>query len=195
MSDTLTQLYDNVSEELENLRKTVETAANELGFVPEESRSGARRLIDMSRNQLLGFEEEWSTLRQQPTTEEGLRIFANRIAVEQEKLSILLERGNYRKNLGVLQQLLDQHSPLPQPTLQITLRPQIDFEIEKINALEKKNQLDPEDQEHLAMHRHNLRILQEMLSGQRPYAPLYLVNSVTVEGQRIQEIDNRLGSL
>jgi hypothetical protein len=45
------------------------------------------------------------------------------------------------------------------------------------------------------MHRHNLRILQEMLSGQRPYAPLYLVNSVTVEGQRIQEIDNRLGSL
>ena len=195
MSDTLTQLYDNVSEELENLRKTVETAATELGFVSEESRSSARRLIGMSRNQLLGFEEEWSTLRQQPTTEEGLRTFANRIAVEQEKLSILLERGNYRKNLGVLQELLAQHAPLPQPTLQIVLIPQIDFEIENINALETKNRLEPEDQEHLAMHRHNLRILQEMLSGQRPYAPLYLVNSVTVEEQRIQEIDNRLGRL
>jgi hypothetical protein len=43
----LTQLYDNGSEELENFRKTVETAANELGFVPEESRSGARQLISI----------------------------------------------------------------------------------------------------------------------------------------------------
>ena len=77
----------------------------------------------------------------------------------------------------------------------VVLSPHIDFEIENINALEKKNRLEPEEQEHLAMHRHNLRILQEMLSGQRPYAPLYLVNSVTVEEQRIQEIDNRLGSL
>jgi hypothetical protein len=195
MSDTLTQLYDNAKEELENFRKAVETVTNELGFVPEASQSGAKRLVDMSRGQLPQFEEEWSTLRQQPATEEGLRTFANHITIEREKLSILLERGNYRKSLRVLQQLSAQHSPLPELTLQITLRPHVDFEIENINALEEKKQLDPDDQKHLAMHRQNLQILQEMLSGQRPYAPLHLVNSVTIEQQRIQEIDNRLASL
>jgi hypothetical protein len=195
MSDNLKQMYENAKEEFENFRKTVETAANELDFVPEESHSGAKRLVDLSRSQLPGFEEAWNTLRQQPASEDGLRTFTNHIAVEREKLSMLVERGIYRGNLGVLQQQLAlQQSALTQDALQMILGPQMDFEIQNINTLEAKKRLDPDDQELLAIHRHNVHIFQEMLSGQRPYAPLYLVNSVTAQEQAIREIDNRLAS-
>ena len=84
---------------------------------------------------------------------------------------------------------------LTRDELETTLRPQIDFEIEKINILEAKKRLDRNDQQRVAIHRNNLKIYQEMLAGQRPYAPLFLVNAITSEEQAIQDIDSRLANL
>ena len=197
MSDKLKQLYDHAKEDLENFRNTVETAANELDLVPEESQVGASRLVDRGKSQLSEFEEELNALhQQQPASEDILGAFINRLALESGNLSILMERSIYRRNLGVLeQQLALQQSALTPDALQRTLRPQMDFELEKIKMLETKKRLDPDEHELLAIHRNNLHIYQEMLSGQRPYAPLHLVNSVTSQEQAIREIDNRLASL
>jgi hypothetical protein len=197
MSDNLKQLNDNAKMGLENFRKTVETAAKELDFLPEESQVGANRLVDRSKSQLSEFEEEWHTLhQQQPASEDILGAFINRLATESGNLSILMERAIYRGNLGILeQQLALQQSALTPEALQMSLRPQIDFELEKIKMLENKKRLDPDEHKLLAIHRNNLQIYQEMLSGQRPYAPLHLVNSVTSQEQAIREIDARLASL
>lgn len=194
MSDDLKQLYNNAQEGLENFRKTLETTTNELNFVPEESQPGAIRLVDIGKSQLPELEEEWNNLRQsQPISEEKLRAFIKRIAIERENLSILVQRGIYRRNLGILEkQLALRQSALTKDELETTLRPQMDFELEKITALEEKHRLDTDEQERLAIHRNNLNIYQEMLSGQRPYAPMSLVNQVASQEQAIQEIDNRL---
>ena len=196
ISDNLKPLNSSAQEGLENFLKILETTTQELDFVPEESQSGATQLVDWGKSQLPAFEEEWSTLRQQPASEDGLRAFISRIAVAREKLSILVQRGIYRGNLGILQkQLALQQSALTKDELRTTLHPQMDFEIAKIKDLETKKRLDTDDQETIAIHRNNLKIYQEMLSGQRPYAPLHLVNSVVAQEQAIREIDNRLASL
>ena len=192
----LKPLYENAKADLEDFQRELETTAQELDFVPEESQFGAARLVERSKSQLPALEEEWKTLRQQqPVSEDKLQAFMSRIEAERGNLSILVERGKHRQNLGILEELALQHSGLTQDQLQITLRPQMDFEIDKINRLEAKKPLDIANQELLAIHHENLRIFQEMLSGQRPYAPLHLVNSVTMEEQAIQEIDTRLASL
>jgi|SRR5689334_9924904 len=197
MSDNSKQQYENAKEDLEKFRKTVETAANELDFVPEESQVGAMQLVDVGKSQLSEFEKEWNILhQQQPAAEDILGAFINRVALEGGKLSILLERAIYRTNLGILEsQLAFQQSALTKEALETTLRPQMDFEIEKISILESKKRLDTNEQQTVAIHKNNLKIFQEMLSGQRPYAPLYLVNSVTSQEQAIQDIDRRLANL
>jgi hypothetical protein len=194
MPDNLKQLYNNAQEGLENFRTTLETTKNELDFVPEESQPGAIRLIDIGKGQLLEFEEEWNTLRQSwSVSEEMLRAFIKRIAIERESISILVQRGIHRRNLGILEkQLALRQSALTKDELETTLRPQMDFELEKITALEGKQRLDADEQERLTIHRNNLNIYQEMLSGQRPYAPLSLINQVARQEQAIQDIDNRL---
>jgi hypothetical protein len=190
-------LYESAKEGFEEFVLTLEMTAQELDFVPEASQSTAVGLVDLGKRQLPALEEEWNTLRQQrPVSEDDLQAFISRMADVSGKLSILVERGIHRKNLGILEQMLAlQQSALTEDQLQTTLRPQMDFEIEAINRLESRKRLDPVDAETVAIHRNNLRIYQEMLSGQRPYAPLHLVNSVTFEEQAIQEIDHRLARL
>lgn len=197
MADDLKTQYDNAQENLEKFRKAVETAANELDFVPEESQVSAIRLIDIGKSQLSEFEKEWGILRQQhPTSEDNLGAFINRISSERGKLSILMERAIYRRNLGILEnQLAAQQSALTKEQLETTLRPQMNFEIKKINALEAKKRLEIAEQQRMAIHKNNLKIYQEMLSGQRPYAPLHLVNSLAAQEQAIQDIDHRLANL
>jgi hypothetical protein len=192
--DDLKQLYNNAKEGLENFRKTLETTTNELEFVPEESQPGAIRLVDIGKRQLSDFEEEWNNLRQsQSASKEMLQAFIKRIAIERENLSILVQRAIYRRNLGILEnQLALRQSALTKAELETTLRPQMDFELGQITALEERQRLDANEQERLTIHRNNLNIYQEMLSGQRPYAPLSLVNQVTSQQQAIQDIDNRL---
>jgi uncharacterized protein (UPF0335 family) len=192
----LKPLYENAKADLEDFQRELETTTQELDFVPEESQFGAARLVERSKSRLPALEEDWNTLRQQqPVSEDKLQAFMSRIEAERGNLSILVERGKHRQNLGILEELALQHSGLTQDQLQITLRPQMEFEIDRINRLEAKKPLDTADKELLASHHNNLRIFQEMLSGQRPYAPLHLVNSVTMEEQAIQEIDTRLASL
>src|SRR5258705_13266068 len=107
MSENLKQPYENAKEDLEKFRKTVETAANELDFVPEESQVGAVRLVDIGKSQLSEFEKEWNILhQQQPASEDILGAFINRMALERGKLSILMERPIYRRNLGILENQL-----------------------------------------------------------------------------------------
>lgn len=193
----LKPLYENAKADLEEFQRTLETTTQELDFVPEESQIGATRLVERSQGRLPALEEDWNTLRQQqPGSAEKFQAFISRIEAERGNLSILVERRIHRQNLGILEQVLAlQQSALTQDQLQITLRPQMDFELDQINRLKAKKRLDTADEELLAIHHNNLRIYQEMLSGQRPYAPLHLVNSVTLEEQAIQEIDNRLASL
>jgi len=197
MSDNLKPQYENAKDDLDKFRKTVETAINELDFVPKESQVGARQLVDIGKSQLSEFEKEWSIRhQQQPASEDLLGAFINRMALERGKLSILMERAIYRKNLGILEsQLALQKSALTKEALETTLRPQINFELQKLSILEAKQRLDPDEQQRAAIHKNNLKIYQEMLSGQRPYAPLYLVNSAVVEEQAIQDIDRRLANL
>lgn len=194
MSDDLEQLYNNAKEGLENFRKTLETTTNELDFVPEESQPGAIRLVDNGKSQLAELEEEWNNLHQsQSASKEILQAFIKRIAIERENLSVLVQRAIHRRNLGILKnQLALRQSALTKDELETTLRPQMDIELENITALEEKQRLDANEQERLTIHRNNLTIYQEMLSGQRPYAPLFLVNQVTSQQQAIQDIDNRL---
>jgi hypothetical protein len=197
MPDKLRQLYDQAEEDLENFRKILKTTTDELDFLPERSRPGTIRLLDIGKSHLPELEKAWNDLRQQrPASEDVLRAFIKQIAHHRGNISILVQRGIYRKNLSILEkQLALRQSALTKDELEATLRPQMDFEIERINLLEAKKRLDTDEQETLAIHRNNLKIYQEMLSGQRPYAPLALVNQVTSQEQAIQDIDNRLASL
>jgi hypothetical protein len=197
MPDKLRQLYEQAEENLEDFRKILQTTTTELDFLPERSRPGAIRLLDIGKSHLSELEETWGKFhRQQPASEGVLRAFIKQIAQYREDISILVQRGIYRKNLGIVEkQLALRQSALTKDELETTLRPQLDFEKERINLLETKKHLDGNDQETLAIHRNNLKIYQEMLAGQRPYAPLALVNQVISQEQAIQDIDNRLVSL
>ena len=190
----LERVYHNAKESLDDFRKTVNTTENELDFMPEESQSGAIRLVKAGKSQLSKFDEEWANLdQQQSVSEDTLQTFIRRIFTERQNLSILVQRGIHRRNLGILEkQLALQQSALTKDALETTLRPQMDFELEKIAALEEKKRLDANDQERLAIHRNNLKIYQAMLAGQRPFAPLSLINQTASQEQAIQNIDKQL---
>jgi len=189
-------LYDKVAENLENFRNELKTITDELDYLPKQIRGAATQLLDIARSQLSQLEKEWDNLRQQRSlSDEALQTFVTQIARHKDGFSILVLRRIHRRNLGVLeQQLALSQSALTQAELETTLRPQMDFEKEKIRLLKEKKQLDLNEQKILAIHGSNLQIYQEMLSGQRPYAPLHLVNSVTMEERALQEIDNKLAS-
>lgn len=193
----MNRLYENAKASLEKFQRTLETATEELDFVPAESQSGAARLVEQGKRQRPVLEEEWDTLRQQQSTpEDQLTAFIHRTEAESGTLSIFVERRIHRRNLGILEgQLALQQSALPAEQLQTILRRQMDFETGKISFLEAKERLDSADQELLQIHRNNLRIYQEMLSGQRPFAPLHLVNSIALEEQAIQKMDDQFASL
>jgi len=187
-------LYDKAAENLESFRRELKVLTDELDHLPEQIRDKATQLLDIAKSQLLQLEKEWNTLRQQrSTSEEPLQTFIAQIARYREDISILVRRRIHRANLGMLEkQLALGQSALTQAQLDATLRPQMDFEREKIRLLEEKKRPTASEQEILAIHRNNLQIYQEMLSGQRPFAPLHLVNSVTMEEQAIQAIDKSI---
>jgi hypothetical protein len=87
------------------------------------------------------------------------------------------------------EQLAMQPSTLPIDALQAILQPQISHEQEKLQALEAKEKLDPHEQRLLVIHRRNLELYQQMLAGERPYAPLHLLSKVTYTEQALEEID------
>ena len=190
----LNPLHENAKASLENFQRTLETTTEELDFVPEEGQFSAARLVERSKSQLPGLEAEWNTLRkQQSASDDQLKAFISRLEAERGKLSILVARRIHRQNLGILQsQLARQQSALTTEQLQATLRPQMDFEVTQIDRLQAKKQLDSAGQELLRIHRNNLEIYETMLSGQRPFAPLHLVNSVALEEQAIQKLDHQL---
>ncbi len=187
-------LYDKAAENLESFRKELKILTDELDYLPEQIRDKATQLLNIAKSQLLQLENEWNTLRQQRSiSEEPLQAFIAQIARHREDISILVQRRIHRANLGMLEkQLALGQSALTQAQLDATLRPQMEFEREKIRLLEEKKQPTASEQEILAIHRNNLQIYQEMLSGQRPFAPLHLVNSVTIEEQAIQAIDKSI---
>jgi hypothetical protein len=82
------------------------------------------------------------------------------------------------KNLGILEERARRYSVLPKEQLQTLLQPHMKAEQEKIQSLEGKERLDSTEQRLLAIHHHNLELYQQILTGERPYAPLELLNQI-----------------
>jgi hypothetical protein len=110
-----------------------------------------------------------------------------------KRLSILVQRGIHRKNLNIAEaQLAQQQSALPKDALQTLIQPFLDQEQEKVQALEEKDDLDPYKQRLLPIHRQNVELYQQMLTGERPYAPLVLLNQIIFQEEALKDIDTKL---
>ncbi|MEW5956553.1 MAG: hypothetical protein AB1801_02435 [Chloroflexota bacterium] len=192
--DKTKELYRLAQAELAGFSKTVGTATGELDFMPEESQPAAARLVDACKSELSKLEEEWNELYQQQTaSEETLRAFIKNIKIFKEKLFLFELRQTHRRRLGAVEKQLAQHqSALTKEQLETVLRPHIDAQLAGIATLEKKGRLDVREQQILAIHQGNLKIFEEMLSGQRPYAPLGLINEIAQVEQAIRDIDNQI---
>jgi hypothetical protein len=183
-------LRRRAEEKLGKFRQTLEHLSGEVDYIPAEAKAGAVRLLGQAKQQLSHLEEEWDMLSTQPEpSKKALQALIAKISHTKE-LSILAERRIYRSNLNRLEeQLAMQPSALPIDALQAILQPQISYEQEKLRSLEAKGKLDPHEQKLLAVHRRNLELYQQMLAGERPYAPMHLLNQIIHEEQALKEID------
>jgi DNA polymerase sigma len=190
-------LRQRAEEKLGEFRQTLEHLSGEADYVPAEARAGAVHLLDQAKQQLLHLEEEWEVLSTQPEpSEKALQALIAKISHTRKSLSILVQRGIHRRNLNRLkEQLAMRQSALTRDELQVTLQPQISREQEEVQSLEAKEKLDSHEQEVLAIHRRNLELYQQMLAGERPYAPMYLLNQVIYEEQALGKIDADLARL
>lgn len=176
---------------LGHFRQTLKGLSGEVDDIPAEAKAGAVRLLDQAKRQLPNLEEEWNVLSTQPEpSRKALQALIARISDTQGSLSILVQRGVHRRNLNRLEeQLAMQSSALPMDALQAILQPQISREQEQVRSLEAKEKLASHEQKLLAIHRRNLELYQQMLAGERPYAPLVLLNQLIHEEQALKEID------
>jgi hypothetical protein len=168
-----------------------------MDYVPAEAKAGAVRLLDQAKQRLLHLEEEWGVLSTQlEPSEKALRALIAKISHTRKSLSTLVQRGVHRRNLSLLEKhLAMQQSALTIDELQVTLQPQIGYEQEAIQSLEAKEKLDPHEKESLAIHRRNLKLYEQMLARERPYAPLHLLNQVIYTEQALGKIDADLARL
>lgn len=168
-----------------------------MNHIPPEARTGAVRLLDQAKQQLPHLEKEWDVLSAQPEpSEKALQALIAKISHTRKSLSILAQRGVHRRNLNRLEeQLAIQSSALPRDALQVTLQPQMSREQEEVQSLEAKEKLGRHEQKLLVIHRRNLELYQQMSAGERPYAPLYLLNQVIYTEQALEEIDADLARL
>lgn len=190
-------LRERAEGDLRGFRQALEHLSGEMDYIPAEAKAGAVRLLDQAKQQLSHLEDEWDMLGPQPEpSEKALQALIAKISHTQKSLSILVERRIRRRNTNRLEeQLAMQPSALSLDALQAILQPPISHEQEKVQFLEAKGKLDPHEQKLLAVHRRNLELYRQMLAGERPYAPLYLLNQAIAEEQALEEIDADLARL
>jgi hypothetical protein len=110
--------------------------------------------------------------------------------------SLLTRRRIHQHNLGLLEeQLASSQLPLTPDQLQAVLQAPLESEQQKIAYLEAKPHLRPHEQNLLANHRRNLEYFHQMLNGERPYAPLHLLNQIQELKKEILQIDANLAEL
>ncbi len=182
---------------LSRFRRTLEDLSSEVDYISAEAKAGAVRLLDQVKQQFSHLEGEYNVLSTQPElSEEALQDLKVRISRPLVSLSILKQRGVHRRNLELLEKRLEmQQVSLPADALQATLQPRISHEQEQVQSLEAKEKLDRHEQKLLAAHRRNLELYQQMLAGERPYAPLPVLNQIISIEQTLEKIDADLARL
>jgi cell division septum initiation protein DivIVA len=182
---------------LQELDNILETLAIELDFMPGPARPAAETLLSnvrQSRQKLAGD----STL-----TPEQIRTRASRL---EQQLKPLNQRRIHRRRLAVMYEKLvaEQQTLSPEVLLQ-KVQPRINAEEATIAELESatftppRNALEAKVQEvqriqHaklLVSHRRDLTFYREMLAGQRPYAPVDLLNSIADTEEELAALDKQ----
>jgi hypothetical protein len=185
---------DTVEKALESLHRALEKISSEPDYVSAEAKTGAIQLLDQAKQESSQWEKEWQRLNSQPEPpQEALRALHLQLSATERSLFILVKRGLVRRRLNIVAaQLAQQQSALPQETLQSLIQPHLAQEQEKVQALEKEAPLDSAQQKLLAIYRGNVELYQQMLAGERPYAPLYLLNEVSAQERELKDIDHQL---
>jgi hypothetical protein len=190
-------LRQQLRDSLANFGRTLDKLSKELDYISGQARMGAVKCLDQARQQFERVETEWKVLEPQPEPEEeSLRSLLAAIPEASIGLQLLQLRHNHRRNFNLLQEhLVSQQIVLTQEQLETTLRPHVDLEQAQIEALAAKERLDEHEQTMLKIHRRNVEHYRQMLAGERPYAPLNLLNQMDGVEESLKKIDTELSRL
>ena len=107
-------------------------------------------------------------------------------------LAVLKRRQTHQRTLDILEnQLAAQQLTDLTDELRTRLQQEIEHAETQINQIRLKEQLQTSDQKILATYQQNLELHQEMLAGQRPYAPIKLLNEIIHQREALKTIDRQ----
>ncbi len=195
--DNIQKLRQKIIQSLNFYPETLRKLSAEMEHMPVEAKTGAAHLLGQAEQEFLGWTKEWNTLNAQSEPPAiAIKELTYGILNTEHKLSILRERLAYRRNLNLLeQQLAMQQMALPKDKLQEILSPAINEATEKIHSLKAKSRLNAHEQKILEIYQHNLELHEQILAGERLYAPLSLLNNITSQEKNLKRIDTRLVQL
>lgn len=186
-----------VEASLKNLLQTLDSLFDQVGSMPTETKVAVVELLHQARQQGSTLAAEWNSWsRQAAFSEKNLQALLTKLTNTRQSISILVQRWMHVRNLELLQeQLAQQQTALTLEVRHQTLASILHEQQEQISLLEQKVELSSHEQKLLGIYRHNFELCEQMLAGERAYAPLYILNQIEVEEQSVREIDAQLTGL
>ncbi len=189
-------LYYATKNTFNELRQILNNLSSELDYISADAHANAVHLLEQAEHLFLGLEKEWNTLDvHSVSAEDALKAIQSNLSVVKSNLYTLILRRSHRRRFGLLnEKLASQQLALPEEQLQTTLQPQISQIQAQIQSLQNKENLPQQDQNMLKIYQRNLELCQQILSGERLYAPLTLLSELSDLEQTLTEIDIELAA-